>query len=131
MRYHLAQANLAVLRAKPGEPQMAGLVAQINDMNMLAERSPGFVWRMLSSEGTPEALRVLDGYFPTFALDRIFYNMSVWESVAHLRQYVFQSEHARMLRQKEQWMDHFERPHLALWWLPAGQRPTILDSAKR
>ena len=36
---------------------------------------------------------------------------------------------ARLL--KDQWLAHFERPHLALWWVPVGHRPTVAESAIR
>jgi hypothetical protein len=36
-----------------------------------------------------------------------------------------------MLKQKEQWTEHFDRAHLALWWIPAGHVPSIAESAGR
>ena len=131
MRYHLAQVNIAGMRSQPGTEVMAGLVSRIDEMNRLAERSRGFVWRLPGSEVTPEALRVFADYFILFEPERLFYNLSVWESVEDLRRYVFQSAHAEMLRDKNHWIEHFDRAHLALWWIPTGQLPTVAESAKR
>ena len=131
MNYHLAQVNIARMRDNPGAPVMTGLVARIDEMNRLAEQSSGFVWRLPGSEVAFEALRAFESYFVPFEPERLFYNMSVWESVEDLRHYVFRTAHAEMLRNKNQWIDHFDRAHLALWWVPAGSIPTIAESAER
>lgn len=131
MRSHLAQANIARLRAPIQDAAIAGLLERIEAMNHLAEKSPGFVWRLEGSDVTLEHLRVFDNYFVPFEPERLFYNMSVWESVEHLHQYTYNAAHAEMLRQKHEWISKFERPHLVLWWIPAGHRPSIDESARR
>jgi hypothetical protein len=131
VRFHLAQANIARMRGTPNDPIMAGLVARIDEMNQLAEQSPGFVWRLKGSEATPDALRVFADYFLPFDADRLFYNMSVWESVEALKNYVFKTQHADMLKDKDQWTQYFDRAHLAMWWVPAGHVPAISESAER
>jgi hypothetical protein len=57
--------------------------------------------------------------------------MSVWKSEEALRDYCYKTAHAEMLRGKEEWIDHFDRAHLALWWIPVGHIPTISESAER
>lgn len=131
MNYHLAQVNIARMHSNPGTSIMAGLVARIDEMNRLAEQSKGFVWQLLGAEATAEALRAFESYFVPFDPERLFYNLSVWESVEDLRHYVFKTAHAEMLRNKSQWIEHFGRAHLALWWIPAGTIPTIAESAER
>lgn len=131
MTLHLAQVNLARMRAPPGDPLMAGLIDRIDEMNRLAEASPGYVWRLPGSQATHEALPVFERCFVPFAPELIFYNLSVWESEEDLSRYVFQSPHAAMLRGKESWLEPSDRVHLALWWIPAGQQPTVAESAER
>jgi Domain of unknown function (DUF3291) len=131
MTYHLAQANIARMRSHPGTQVMAGLVARIDEMNLLAEQAQGFVWRLNSSEVTPDALCVFMEYFVPFEPERLFYNMSVWENVEDLRNYTYRTAHSQMLRDKERWIDHFDSAHLALWWIPTGHLPTIVESAER
>ena len=131
MLYHLAQMNIARMRGSPDEPVMAGMFARMEKMNQLAEQSAGFVWRWRGSDETPEALRIFEDYFVPFEPQHLFYNMSVWESVERLRHYVFRSEHAEMLRDKPSWIEDLDRAHLALWWIPAGHRPTVKESAER
>ena len=131
MRFHLAQVDVARMRGRAEEAVMVGLVARLDEMNRLAEQSPGFVWRIHGPEVTPDALRVFADYFTPFDPDQLFYNMSVWASVEALKNYAFQSRHAEMLRDKTPWIDHLDRAHLALWWIPEGHVPTIPESAER
>jgi hypothetical protein len=131
MDYQLVHVNIAQMRAAPGDARVAGLVARIEEMNFLAESSPGFVWRLPASEGTPEALRIFAGYFTPFEPERILYNMSVWESVEDLRHYVYRTRHAEMVRDRRTWIAPSTHASLALWWIPRGERPTIDVSATR
>ena len=131
MTFHLAQVNIARMRGSPADPVMNGLVSRIEEMNRLAEQTPGFIWRMKAAEATAEALRVFDGWFLPFDAGRLFYNMSVWENVETLKDYVFRTAHAQLFRQQDEWMESLDRAHLALWWIPAGHRPTIAESAER
>lgn len=131
MRQHLAQVNIARMRGQPGTEVMTGLVSRIDEMNQLAKRSRGFIWRLPGSEATTEALRVFADCFVPFEPERLFYNLSVWESVENLRHYAFGTAHAEMLRHKQEWIEHFDRAHLALWWVPAGHIPSIAESAER
>src|SRR5262249_40850494 len=116
--YHLAQVNIARMKASPGALEMAGLVARIVEMNQLAEGSKGFVWRLHGPEASPAALRVFENSFVPFEPGRLFYNLSVWETIEDLSTFAFRTAHAEMLRDKARWMDQFDRAHLALWWIP-------------
>ena len=119
------------MRAAFSDSVMSGLSARIDEMNALADQSPGFIWRLRGEEATAENLHVFADYYPSFDTSRFFYNMSVWENVEALKQYAFKTRHAEMLKNKDHWIDHFENPHLALWWIPAGHVPTIAESAAR
>lgn len=131
MNYYLAQVNIARMRARPDEAAMAGLIARLDEMNELADRSAGFIWRLPGTAATPDALRAFAEYFQPFDPDYLFYNLSVWESIEHLRAYVYQSPHSQMLRGKPEWITAMDRPHLAMWWIPTDERPTIAESARR
>jgi hypothetical protein len=57
-------------------------------------------------------------------------NMSVWESVEALRDYVYKTGHAALLTQRRDWFEHMSI-YMALWWVPAGHRPGIDEAKKR
>lgn len=120
-RYHLAQVNIAKALAPLDSPVMQGFVEQLEHINQLAEASPGFVWRLQTEAGDATALK-------PFEDERIIVNMSVWESLAALKHYVYSGEHLRVLRDKKQWFEKPGAPILALWWVPAGHTPSIAEA---
>lgn len=121
---HVAQVNIARARAPLDDPLMAGFVARLDEINMLAERSPGFVWRLKTEQGDATSLR-------PYADERIMVNLSVWESPEHLKQYVYRSAHAQVLRERKSWFERFGDVHLALWWIAPGHIPTIAEAKER
>jgi hypothetical protein len=123
--FHLAQVNLGRIRGPLDGPVMARFIERLAEINALADRSPGFVWRLQTEEGNATYFR------PYEHDDRILLNMSVWESVDTLKTYVYRTAHAELLRQRQQWFEKFERVYLALWWVPAGHRPGIDEARKR
>ncbi|NDJ61940.1 MAG: DUF3291 domain-containing protein [Chloroflexi bacterium] len=120
-KHHLAQVNVAKMRGPLDSPVMAGFVAQLDEINALADAAPGFVWR-LQSGGDATSLRI----FPD---DTILINMSVWESVEALFEYTYKSDHVKVMRRRAEWFERMETAHTVLWWTPAGHIPTP-DEAK-
>jgi hypothetical protein len=129
--FHLAQVNIAWMHGTLDDAVMAGLASRVEEINNLAERSKGFVWRLPGVEALPEALEPFEQDFPGFRRDRLFYNMSVWESVEDLREYTFNSSHAELLNERHQWIERIADASVALWWIPVGYRPSIAESAER
>lgn len=123
--YHVAQANIGRVRAPLGDSIMAGFVSRLDDLNALADRSPGFVWRLQTTEGNATYFR------PYPHDDRILMNMSVWETIEALRHYVYKTVHAELLRQRHEWFEKFVGSYAALWWVPRGHRPGIDEAIKR
>jgi hypothetical protein len=102
--FHLAQVNIGRVRAPVTEPLMKGFVDRLDEINALADRTPGFVWRLQTSEGNAT-------YFRPFPEDdRILLNMSVWESLEALRQYVYRGPHAEVMRGRREWVRDLQRP---------------------
>lgn len=124
LRYHLAQVNIAL----PVEPltsaRLAEFVAALEPINALADGSPGFVWRLQTEDGDATAIR-------GFGDDRLIVNMSVWESIGTLARYVYGSRHTDVMRRRREWFVPLGESVTALWWLPAGQRPTVTDAQHR
>ena len=61
--------------------------------------------------------------------DRLIVNMSVWESIEALEDYVYRSAHVGVLRRRREWFERLERRYVTLWWVPVGHIPSI-DEAK-
>ena len=131
MSYHLVQVNVALAVANFDDSALTGLTERIAEINALAERSLGFVWRFQPSAGDLDYLRPFDDYFSPFDPKRIFFNMSVWQTPEDLKNYVFRSAHLELFRQKDKWMTAFERPHLAMWWVRAGHVPSVEEGKEK
>lgn len=123
-KYYIAQVNIGRIRAQLDEPIMAGFASRLDEINALADRSPGFVWRLQTPEGNATYLR------PWPEDDRMLLNMSVWESVETLKQYVYRTAHAELLRQRHEWFEKMQ-VYAALWWVPAGHIPGVDEAKKR
>ena len=122
--HHLAQVNVATVRAPLDSPQLAGFVAALEPINALADHSPGFVWRLQTEDGDATAIR-------PFGDQRIMVNLSVWESLEALRAFVYASRHLDVMRRRREWFHHMADAYLALWWVPAGTIPTVAEARDR
>jgi hypothetical protein len=121
---HIAQVNIARMHAPLDDPIMAGFVARLAEINALADRSPGFVWRLQTGAGDATYLRPYDD-------DRILFNLSVWETIEHLKEYVYKTAHGEVMRQRRQWFEKFGGMYMALWWVNAGHIPTVAEAKQR
>jgi len=121
---HLAQVNIGRIKAPLEDPVMAGFVTRLEEINAVADRSPGFVWRLQTDAGNATYIRPFDD-------DRILVNMSVWENIDFLRAFTYSSAHAELLRQRRDWFEKFDRVFLALWWIPTGHTPSVDEARKR
>jgi hypothetical protein len=58
-------------------------------------------------------------------------NLSVWESLAALREFVYRSpEHLAVLRRRREWFERLDL-HTVLWWVQAGHEPTVSEAEQR
>ena len=122
--YHIAQANMAHAIAALDDPAMASFVVQLEDINSVADVSAGFVWRLQGEEADAEARHL-------FQDERLLFNMSVWESIEALHNFTYRSDHLRPFRDRRKWFTPLDSAHLVLWWIPAGQLPTIAEAKTR
>lgn len=125
MTWHLAQLNIGRLRAPTEDPALAEFMANLDPINALAERTPGFVWRLQTEDGNATAIRPFPGD------DLMAINLSVWESMEALADYVYRSAHTAFLRRRGEWFERLGEAYLVLWWIPAGTVPTVDDALAR
>jgi hypothetical protein len=122
--YHLAEINIARMLAPLDDPIMAEFVANLVAINTLAEKSPGFVWRLQTEEGDATSLRIFDD-------EKIIINMSVWESVEALFQFAYNTQHTDFFRRRKEWFEKMDTPVLVMWWVPAGHNPTLAEAKEK
>jgi hypothetical protein len=103
---------------------MAGFVARLDDINALADGWPGFVWRLKGEGNSATDLRPFDD-------DMLIVNLSVWESLQALKDYVYKSDHVNVFRRRKEWFEGVKQMHMALWWVPAGHIPDVQEAKER
>lgn len=114
--FQLAQLNIARMLAPLEDPIMADFVANLDRINQLAEQFPGYVWRLQAAEGDATAIR-------TFGEDYLV-NLSVWKNIDSLFDFVYRSNHAKIMSRRKEWFDRLRDAYTVLWWVPAGHLPT-------
>lgn len=124
MQYHLAQMNIARAVDDMESETMAGFVARLEEINALADSSPGFVWRLQDEAGDATNIQA-------FSDPDLLVNMSVWEDLESLQYYVYKSAHVELLKNKAAWFEKLTDVSQVLWWVPAGEIPTVEDGKRR
>lgn len=121
--YQLAQLNIASMKQPLESPGMADFVANLERINALAEASPGFVWRLQDEAGDATAIRPFG--------EAVLVNLSLWRDVEALKDYVYKSAHAEMLKRRNEWFERMGEAHMVLWWVPIGHLPSVGEAAER
>ena len=121
---HLAQLNVGRLRAPMDDPLIDDFRTNLDPINALAEASPGFVWRLQSESGNATDIK-------PFGDDLEIVNLTVWESVDALADYVYRSGHVAFLRRRREFFEAPTQPIQCLWWIPEGSIPTVDEALER
>ncbi|MEX2158614.1 MAG: DUF3291 domain-containing protein [Dehalococcoidia bacterium] len=114
--YHVAQYNIAKMRAELDDPVMQGFVSRLDELNHLADATLGCVWRHHTEDGTSTSIRAYKDKL-------VIINMSIWESIDALRAFTYRSDHGPMYAARHIWFEPMEGHTLVLWWVPAGAIP--------
>ncbi|WP_109300271.1 DUF3291 domain-containing protein [Aquimarina sp. AU474] len=121
---HLAQVNIAEMKAPINDPIMIDFVNNLDRINALAEGSKGFVWRLKGDEGNATAIRV-------FEYDFLIINMSVWKDVETLFDFTYKTAHVEILKRKKEWFQNMKNMHMAFWYVNEGHHPTPQEAKSR
>ncbi|MGG7568043.1 DUF3291 domain-containing protein [Rhodovulum sp. DZ06] len=121
---YVAQLNMGYLLHPFGDPRVAGFVDAVEAVNALAERSPGFVWRMSDRDlqrrgNTPGA------FFGR--PDRAIATVSVWESDAALAEFVLRGVHGQFLSRRAEWFEKLDAASYVLWPVEDRHRPGLAE----
>ena len=118
MSHHLAQLNVGTVIHDLADPRMKGFVDNLEQINALADASPGFVWRLQDESGDATGIQVSRN-------PRFIVNMSLWKTAEALFDFVYRSAHSGIMAQRRQWFLRPAEAYQVLWWVPAGQVPTV------
>lgn len=125
--HHLAQINIARFLRDKDDPANLDFMDALARVNAAAERAPGFVWRLVGETDVNSAVDV-----EVVAGDpRLIVNLSVWRDLESLAAFTYrQQEHVAIMRRRREWFERLP-VSLALWWIPAGHRPTVAEGLAR
>jgi hypothetical protein len=108
--WHLAQINVGRMFGVKGDPVVQGFYDALDEVNALADASPGFVWRF-TGDGN-DATDVQPTVDPLLLM-----NMSVWADAESLFDFVYRSSHTPIMSQRRNWFERFDGAYMALWWI--------------
>ncbi len=123
--HHLAELNVGRLVAPMHDPRVAEFIDNIDRINGLGKRMPGFVW-MMEAAGSPGNVANAIGGDPRFVP-----NLSVWEGVAQLEAFVWGTLHKQFYARRAEWFEVLGAMHFVMWWVPVGHRPTLEEALER
>ena len=122
--HHLAQVNVARMLAPLDDPIMREFVAAIGRIERLAAASPGFLWRLAGEGGHGVCVQPDEG-------GPVFVNVTLWRDYDSLHVFTYRSPHADHLKRRSRWFAATPQPSTALWWVPAGTRPSLDEALLR
>ena len=120
----LAELNIALLRAPIDDPMIAEFANALDEINALAEASPGFVWRLTGDGNDATSFR-------PFSDPEMIVNLSVWTDRPSLHHYVYKTAHTPFLRKRAEWFHRIEVPSVVMWWVEDGVQPSIGEAKAR
>jgi Domain of unknown function (DUF3291) len=121
---HLAQVNVGITVAPMDSAAMAEFAAALDPINAVADTAPGFLWRLQDDSGNATSIRGLSD-------ERLLLNLSVWDGIESLSDYVYRSAHTAFLRRRREWFVPMTDAITCLWWVPAGHRPSVAEADDR
>lgn len=125
-KYQLAEINIARMKGVDiNDPIMKEFVDNLVVVNTLAENSEGFVWRLKDEESSNSTA------FNPYNDEQVIINVSVWESIETLENYVFKTFHTDFLKRRKEWFQTYGKASTAMWWIPEGQFPTIEEAVEK
>lgn len=118
---HLAELNIGRLVAPTDDPRVAEFMDNLDRINGLGKRMPGFVWMMEGSgePGTGNTDAKIDGD-PQFVS-----NLTVWKDLVSLETYVYQTLHAKFMERKAEWFEVLGEQHFVMWHVNEGDVPSL------
>ncbi|MHA3914719.1 DUF3291 domain-containing protein [Halovulum sp. GXIMD14793] len=121
---HLAEFNLGILKYDWDDPRVADFVNNLDRVNAIAHRSPGFVWQL-----PPDQMET--GQLGDEGHPRMASSLSVWEDVDSLKHFVWNTVHKKFYDRRAEWYDATDAIRLVFWWVEPGHQPGFSEGMQR
>lgn len=124
----VAQMNMGFLRYPMDDARLSPFLDNLDRVNGLADRAPGFVWRLKGDGGGgPEN----DAGFLFGRPDVAVATLSVWETLGDLEAFVHRTVHGQFLRRRAEWFEPLDQPAYVIWPVAPGHIPTLAEGKER
>ena len=120
----LAQLNIALAKYALDAPEIKDFVDNLDLVNGIAESSEGFVWRLKDESGDATNIKAFDD-------PNMIVNMSVWDSVDSLKNFMFRTHHRDFMRRKNEWFHRLAEDTYVLWWVEDEHIPSLDEAIER
>ncbi len=118
---HLAQFNIARARWPLEDPRMKVFNDNVERMHAIADRTPGFLWRM----GGDAAKETIWGDA------QMTWTLSLWESPEALAHFAFRTAHRQFFQRRAEWFPVLDHAWFLLWWIEPGRKPTLDEATAK
>lgn len=124
-KFHIAEINIAKMKGVDiNDPIMKEFVENLDCVNQIAEKSEGFVWRLKDENNNATSINPYND-------ERIIINVSVWESIETLENFMYRTFHSDFLKRRKEWFSAYGTAHTAMWWILAGNLPTVQEAVDK
>jgi hypothetical protein len=124
-KYQLAEINVARMKGvNINDPIMQEFVDNLERVNAIAENSEGFVWRLKDDSGNATSINPYND-------EQVAINISVWESIETLENFVYKTFHTNFLKRRRVWFQTYGKVYTAMWWIPEGEFPSAQDAVDK
>ena len=125
--HYLAELNIGRLIAPTDDPRVAEFMDNLDRINGLGKRMPGFVW-MMEGSGEPGAGNTGSaiGGDP-----QLVPNLTVWKDAASLERFVWGTIHKQFYDRRREWFEVLGEMHFVMWWVPQWHKPTLDEALNR
>ena len=124
---YLAELNVGRLLVPTDDPKVREFMDNLDRINGLGKRMPGFVWMMEGSgePGTGNTEAMIGGDLQYVS------NLTVWQSVETLKKFVWGTIHKQFYEKREKWFEVLGDKHFVMWWVPKGHQPALDEALAR
>ena len=124
---HLAELNIGRLRFPTDDPRVAEFMDNLDRINGLGKRMPGFVW-MMEGSGEPRTGNTENNVGDD---PQMVANLTVWQDAASLENFTFGTLHKQFYDRRAEWFEALGEMHFVLWQVDPGHRPTLDEGLAR
>tara|TARA_B110000503_G_C6993585_1_gene348434 strand:+ start:363 stop:827 length:465 start_codon:yes stop_codon:yes gene_type:complete len=119
----ICQLNIVQTKFSRESSEMTSFFSLMPEINSIAEKSAGFLWRQHTEDESLIAARLGHNFIA---------NLSSWQSIDSLYEFVFCPPHQHIMMARDRWFSHTGKAPTVIWDIKPDQpRPSWSDAIDR